>query len=229
MGSKARIAKYILPIILKDRKEGQWYVEPFVGGANMIDKVDGNRIGCDSNQYLIALMQHLQTGWKPDIDPTKANYTRIMNNKDSYSDQVVGYFGFLFSFGAKFFGGFVETKSSRDRIGESIRNGEKTGRSIKGITFACCSYDEQQYPKESIIYCDPPYAGTTKYKDDFDHDKFWQWCRDKAKEGHQVFISEYNAPEDFVCVWQQELNVSLAKSGKRKKAVEKLFVHESQL
>ena len=35
MGSKNRIAKYILPIILKDRKEGQWYVEPFVGGANM--------------------------------------------------------------------------------------------------------------------------------------------------------------------------------------------------
>ena len=44
MGSKARIAKYILPIILKDRKEGQCYVEPFVGGANMIDKVDGQRI-----------------------------------------------------------------------------------------------------------------------------------------------------------------------------------------
>lgn len=45
MGSKARHAKELLPIILKDRKPGQWYVEPFVGGANMIDKVDGNRIG----------------------------------------------------------------------------------------------------------------------------------------------------------------------------------------
>lgn len=229
MGSKARIAKHILPIILKDRKEGQWYVEPFVGGANMIDKVDGNRIGCDSNQYLIALLQHLQAGWKPDIEPTKENYNRIMSNKRDYSDQVVGYFGFLFSFGAKFFGGFVETKSERDRIGESIRNGEKTGKAIQGITFACCSYDNQTYPKESIIYCDPPYANTTKYKDDFDHEKFWQWCRDKAKEGHQVFISEYNAPNDFVCVWQQELNVSVAKSGKHKKAIEKLFIHESQL
>ena len=55
MGSKNRIAKYLLPIILKDRKEGQWYVEPFVGGANMIDKVDGNRIGADNNEYLIAM------------------------------------------------------------------------------------------------------------------------------------------------------------------------------
>ena len=41
MGSKNRIAKHILPIILKDRIENQYYVEPFVGGANMIDKVDG--------------------------------------------------------------------------------------------------------------------------------------------------------------------------------------------
>ena len=41
MGSKNRIAKHILPIILKDRKENQYYVEPFVGGANMIDKVQG--------------------------------------------------------------------------------------------------------------------------------------------------------------------------------------------
>lgn len=59
MGSKARIAKHILPIILKDRKEDQWYVEPFVGGANMIDKVDGNRIGSDLNKPLVACLDAL--------------------------------------------------------------------------------------------------------------------------------------------------------------------------
>ena len=43
MGSKARHAKELLPIILANRTEGQWYVEPFVGGANMIAKVEGLR------------------------------------------------------------------------------------------------------------------------------------------------------------------------------------------
>lgn len=41
MGSKNRIAKHLLPIMLKEaEKHGitKW-VEPFVGGANMIDKV----------------------------------------------------------------------------------------------------------------------------------------------------------------------------------------------
>lgn len=61
MGSKNRIAKHILPIMLAERKPDQWWVEPFVGGANMIDKVDGKRIGSDTNKYLIALLKEMQS------------------------------------------------------------------------------------------------------------------------------------------------------------------------
>ena len=35
MGSKARFAKDLLPIILKDRQPNQVYLEPFAGGMNM--------------------------------------------------------------------------------------------------------------------------------------------------------------------------------------------------
>ena len=42
LGSKNKIAKYILPIMLENRGERTW-VEPFVGGANTIDKVDGKK------------------------------------------------------------------------------------------------------------------------------------------------------------------------------------------
>jgi DNA adenine methylase len=62
MGSKNRIAKHILPIILKDRKEGQWYIEPFVGGFNLIDKVKGNRIAADCNPYITTLFTAIQRG-----------------------------------------------------------------------------------------------------------------------------------------------------------------------
>lgn len=55
MGGKARFAKEILPIILKDREEGQWYVEPFAGGKNIIDKVENPRIANDINPYVIAM------------------------------------------------------------------------------------------------------------------------------------------------------------------------------
>ena len=62
MGSKRRIAKDLLKIMLPLRKEGQVWVEPFVGGANLIQHVDGERIGADNNKYLIALFKGLQEG-----------------------------------------------------------------------------------------------------------------------------------------------------------------------
>ena len=234
MGSKARIAKHILPIILKDRKEGQWYVEPFVGGANMIDKVDGNRIGADVNHYLIAILQHCEQQKSHELadNISENEYNHIKNNKELYTLVDVAHCGFNATFGAKWFGGYARPRKSTgyDRDVICGKNSLiKQMKALKGVKFTCSRYDALEIPPQSIIYCDPPYANTTKYKDDFDHDKFWQWCRDKCKEGHQVFISEYNAPDDFVCVWQQELNVTVARSGKHKKAIEKLFVHPSQL
>src|SRR5665811_413022 len=71
---------------------------------------------------------------------------------------------------------------------------------IKDVDFVHCSYQDLEIPPNSLIYCDPPYEGTTAYKDGFNHVAFWQWCRDKANEGHIVFVSEYNAPKDFYCL-----------------------------
>ncbi len=235
MGSKARIAKHILPIILKDRKEGQWYVEPFVGGANMIDKVDGNRIGGEFNRYIAEMWKELVKGTKP-LTITKGDYQTIKANPDSYPDWLVGWVGVACSYSGKWFGGFagktVTLGGDRDYQAEAHANLEKQIQNLYGVEFVHSSYDELNIPKQSIIYCDPPYANTTKYKDDFDHDQFWQWCRDKAKDGSQVFVSEYNAPDDFTCVWYQEIKSSLSangKSGGSKSSIEKLFIHESQL
>lgn len=91
MGSKARIAKEILPIILKDRQPNQYYVEPFVGGCNIIDKVDGLRIGNDINHYLIALFKALQNGWIPPTLITEDYYNEIRLNKDKHPLELVAY------------------------------------------------------------------------------------------------------------------------------------------
>jgi len=79
-------------------------------------------------------------------------------------------------------------------------------------------------PSNSLIYCDPPYNNTTKYINSFNHKDFWKWCRIMAKNGHTVFVSEYNAPNDFECVWQKEIVSSLTKNTGSKKAVERLFM-----
>ncbi len=106
MGSKARIAKHILPLILSTRKEGQWYVEPFVGGANTIDKVSGNRIGADVNHYLVSLLNALSTGWTPPKEVTRDFFFEVKADKDSYPDELVAYLGYQLTFGCEWWGSF---------------------------------------------------------------------------------------------------------------------------
>lgn len=47
--------------------------------------------------------------------------------------------------------------------------------------------------------------------------------RFQSKRGHNVFVSEYNAPDDFECIWVKEVNNSLTKDTGGKKGIEKLF------
>lgn len=76
--------------------------------------------------------------------------------------------------------------------------------------------------KDAVIYCDPPYLGTTKYSTkDIDHNAFWDWCRKMSKDNY-VFVSEYSAPNDFECVWSKETTTSL-KVHEHEPRVEKLF------
>lgn len=229
MGSKARFAKYILPIILKDREPNQYYVEPFVGGCNMIDKVSGNRIGSDKNKYLIALWKGLQGGREIITEISKELYDKVRNQYNqkenhNFDDFTIGWVGFMASFNGRFFsGGYCGNYKNRDYISEQITNTLKQLEAIKNIEFYSCNYDELKLPRNSIIYCDIPYQGTKQYdtKDKFDYDKFWEWCRYISKE-NTVFVSEYNAPDDFQCVWEKESIITLSTT-KTLLRVEKLF------
>lgn len=225
MGSKARHAKELLPIILKNRTINQFYVEPFVGGANMIDKVTGNRIGNDSNFYLIELLKKMAEGidWIP-TEVTEEQYNLCRTNKENYPAWSVGYCGFCLTFGGKWFGGWRrDSIGKRNYVMEAYRNTLKQAPLLAGIQFYSGSYDQFPIPLNSIIYCDPPYEVTTSYKDKFNHSDFWEWCRNKHKEGRCVFISEYDAPPDFKCIWEKTVNNSLTSNTGSKQGTEKLF------
>lgn len=225
MGSKNRIAKWILPIMLRERRPDQWWVEPFVGGANLIDKVDGRRMGNDSNRYLIALLRELQIQ-VPFVPPHigEVEYRNIQKNKDRYPDWLVGYVGFNLSFAAKFFGGYGRDKAGvRNYENEAQQNLQAQQDHLIGVEFFNQDYRELTIPEKSLIYCDPPYQNTTRYADRFDHPSFWAWCRERGKEGHTIFVSEYSAPCDFECIWEKEVSSSLDVHGKGKRETEKLF------
>jgi DNA adenine methylase len=223
MGSKRRIAKDILPIILENRNPNQWYVEPFCGGCNMIELVNRNRIANDYNEYVAEMWNALvNRNWQPPTEITEGEYNDIKANKEQYPKELVGFTGIAVTFGSTWFGTYARNKRGTNYAMEGRNNLMKQVERLQGTIFTSSSYCGIALPENSIIYCDPPYEGVAGYKDKFNHIAFWQWCREKTNEGHSVFISEYNAPNDFYCIWQSELKTNM-NAKYETKPVEKLF------
>lgn len=200
MGSKNKLAKELVPIIQSFLQPNQAYIEPFVGGANIIDKIQGNRIGSDIHKELIAMWNAIQAGWEYPDTITEADYTNIRYG--DYPDHLKGYVGFNASYSGKWWGGYARYVSPLGKKQEFDKEAHRfitrQLEGIKDITFLNLSYLELEphIPKNSLIYCDPPYRGTTKYSNKFfDPVIFDSWCQDMKEKGHILLVSEYNIPK----------------------------------
>lgn len=231
MGSKRRIAKQIIPIMLEGRYPGQYYIEPFCGGCNTLEHVEGNRIGSDIHPELISMWKSVAHGWLPPTFPiTEEFYNHIKEDSSRYTSlyhkTMVGYAGFALSYGGKFWGGYRRDKAGkRDYSLEAFRNALIQFPKLHGVWFECTSYENLLIPSRSIIYCDPPYLGTTGYgkKNHFKTGAFWQWCKLQVDKGHTVFASEYYCPIPHTVVFEKEQTSTLVKNTGAKRAIEKLF------
>ena len=89
------------------------------------------------------------------------------------------------------------------------------------------SYNEIEI-NDGVIYCDPPYKGTAKYKtEEFPYDEYYDWCRKMAKN-NIVLCSEYWMPDDFECIWSKETKANFDcnrdSNDDKNKRIEKLFI-----
>ena len=90
-------------------------------------------------------------------------------------------------------------------------------------------YNEVVIEPDSIIYLDPPYAGTNGYGkkkiSDFDSAALYAWIEQQKVP---VYISEYEMPEDrFECIWETKINSTL-NADRPTESVERLFVAKGQ-
>ncbi len=228
MGSKNRIAKHILPIMLKEMEDKGYttWMEPFVGGGNMIDKVPDKykRIGADLNEHTIAAMLGIRD-FVNDL-PEQVSEEYYQSVKGTSVHPISSWIRYTCSFSGKFDNGYARDKTNRNYAREQKNSALKQSLKIQSVEFLCCSYEDLSNATNSLIYCDPPYQGTTGYKTGaFDHEKFFAWCREMKSKGNSVFVSEYDAPVDFELVWQGEVktNFSSTRSKATHNAVEKLF------
>ena len=245
MGSKNRIAKELVPIIQSYINENtKGYMEIFVGGANVIDKIQcSNKIGCDIHKHLIALLKHIQekvddlpeTILFDEYDKVRASFRKEDGN---YEDWYYGLVGFCGSFGNRFFDGGYARNSKEDvngqRVKQSVKNVIKQAPNLKDIKFDCIDF--RDLPKENIkgyvIYCDPPYKDTKQYsnKEKFPYEEYYQWVREMSKD-NIVLCSEYWMPDDFTCIWQKETKTLIDSNKKsddtKNVRVEKLYIYKN--
>lgn len=240
-GSKRRFMKELSPIIMEyinNRGKNTLFVDAFCGGANVISCIPHPyKIGIELNQYVCALWNHIKKNGMEGIPMSisKEEYYRVkedyVNNTGQYPMWYIGYVGSCCSYGGAWWGGYANYNPNKneDHIGEAYRGLCKQVKDFKYLDttkFINASYDGVKLNNNNIIiYCDPPYANTKGYKDKFDSDKFWQWARNASGNGITVLVSEYQAPNDFKCIWSSVKSDGMAQTvGKRQeRKVEKLF------
>lgn len=231
MGSKAKYAKHIIPILMDEHDESKPYVEPFLGGGNMFSEVSAPiKWGNDVSFWAVELLSSLSAGWMPPTNLSETEYYQIKEDPYGYEPALVGFAAYCCSYAGKEWGGYARGNdakgSPRNFAAEQVRNLERQRNGLIGARFTNLSYLEMGIEPESTVYCDPPYAGTTSYKSDFDHSVFWDWCNDLVDKRCRVFVSEYNAPTNWIPVWEKEVTNSLTKNTGAKKGTEKLFTSE---
>lgn len=216
LGGKNRLKKDIAETIEQYAWTRNKYFEPFVGGANTLEAIAplfDEVYASDVQEDVILLYKALQDGWVPPEVITREQYWEQKRSKEPSA--LRAFVGFGTSFGAKWFGGFDnEEDPEKHSAAKTHRALLRLTPVIRNVEFRQGSYDwitPDMVDDETVVYCDPPYAGTTSYDatDPFDHEKFWDWTRALAAEGALVFISEYSAPDDAEVLWCKEQAITV--------------------
>lgn len=228
IGSKRRLVKHIKPIIQSYLKPGMKYLEPFVGGANMITEIEWDKkIGVDINECLINLLIHFRDNDVKFFEVSREQYNYYKDKfKNGETDWMVGYVGFLTTYLSKFYGSYDYRISKMEESFNALyKQSKKEG--FQQTKFICASFEKLKI-SNSLIYLDPPYRNTTRYTytDKLNYDLLWKKCKEWSDDNNIILLSELEAPDFFDCVLEVPIKYSMG--GNVKDKVEKLFIFNKE-
>src|SRR5690606_5205393 len=94
---------------------------------------------------------------------------------------------------------------------------------MQDVIFVHRDYKALSIPEGAMVYCDIPYKNSTGYSSgDFNHNQFYSWAEDKAKNGYEIYVSEYehNVPDSWSVVWRKDSKKDIRdKNGVQQKTV----------
>ena len=215
------------------------FIDACCGGANIIANtkypiVCKTKYAFDNNKYLIALFDKVKFNKLEYIHIDEDEYKKVKQDfllgNNTYEDWYYGYVGFLFSYGTIFMDSYARDKDNKGNprnMGlERFKNLINQKEALKTATFTVeniFNINLDMLNKNMLIYIDPPYKDTKQYnKQKFDTEKFWNLVREMSKRCI-VVVSEYEAPNDFITIWEREIIQNINKRLDTKTQLEKLF------
>lgn len=184
-----------------------------VGLAQQFEKVRSY----DLHPDLIFMWKAIKNGWIPPDIITEQQYKEL---RTANTSAIRGFAGFACSYGAKWFGGYARgqtnKKIERNYALESKKSLLEDVSKIQNVEFVNADFSKVEINKNDLVYCDPPYVGTTGYEGTFSSIKFWFYVRKWTNLGAFVYVSEYRAPSDFKIVWEYAVNGSMSKKVKER-------------
>lgn len=188
LGGKARIADKIANEIHKLLSPDQPFYDVFCGAGHIVSKVRGTNRHANDLGAIVNLLEAVSNGWDPPTEVTQEDYYAAKNLPTT--DPMYAFAGYGCSFAGKLWGGYARySKCTRSSSGEAARSLKKAATGLQGVKFTNLHYLDLSIPDNAVIYCDPPYAGTTGYEREFNQDEFYDWV---TNQRCAVFVSEYD-------------------------------------
>ena len=232
LGGKGRNGRAIADVILARTEKRGRLIEPFIGGASvtkfLAPEFQDVLVG-DIHEDLILMWKAAARGWGP---PSRVSEEEYAAARKSPPSALRGFIGFGCSYGGKWWGGYARNKVSGS--GErahpdyyarlASRDVQEVGRTLANATIVARPYDEWDVTAATVIYADPPYAGTTRYCcGAFDSQRFWQIANLWSDAGAAVFVSEYRAPVGWTPIWTKSQPRKVS-GGSGDMTTERLFI-----
>ena len=218
VGGKTRIAKWVAEHVSSLTNGHNTYLEPFVGsGATFVKLAPRfqSAIAADDHADLILMWKALAAGWDPPEHVSKDEYVALRAAEPS---ALRGFVGFGASFSGKWFGGYVDTawdehwKRYTKPYLRAARASVIESRDVfTRASILKADYREHAPGRHTLVYCDPPYAGTLGYggTSRFDSAEFWGVARRWAGLGATVVVSESQAPVGWRVLAERERKAML--------------------
>jgi len=175
------------------------------------------------------MWQALQYGWEPPGDITQEQYYQIKAMQSP--NPLKAFAGFGCSFAGKYFGGYArghgaDAKTAKSQLNKRLYAKVAGSQGLKDCIFNCIDYEQAiKLYDPDVVYCDPPYKGTTKFYGlpDFDYARFWDVMFEESLN-RTILISEYEAPGLFEEVISIPTKTEIRSAdGERLTRVEKVF------